>query len=313
MKNRKIVLNSEPNNYSQQAIEIWISNGYDYKTIDNLLDIDKGRVEVLIVRLAKYVDDKFLNVYPNLKCVISATTGLDHINIDYLNSRNIKLYSLREHSDFLKTIPSTAEHTWALIMSLVRKIPQANEHVKEGGWDRDFFRGIQLKGKKIGILGLGRIGRKVAEYANAFEMEVIYYDPRVIDPQFKSVDSIEKLLSESDIATIHIHLSQETQKIINWALLEKVKPGMLLINTSRGYLLDELSIIKALENGLLGGIAVDVLVGENDSLVNNPILIAQRSGLNVIVTPHIGGATFDAMWACELYLVYYFLRTNLKI
>ena len=177
-----IVLNAEPLGYSVKAIESWKQKGYTYKESGwkEILNEDSfANVHILIVRLAQKIDKVILEKFPDLKMLVSATTGLDHIDQDELIKRNIKLVSLRGQDEFLKTIPSTAEHTWALLLALIRNIPAANEDVRSGNWERDRFRGYQLKEKMLGIIGLGRTGKRVAGYAQAFDMQVQYFDPFV--------------------------------------------------------------------------------------------------------------------------------------
>lgn len=309
MADIRIVLNAEPLHYSPVAMQHWESAGYMYKTLETLSPSEYSYVEVIIVRIARFVGTDFLKPYTNIKGIISATTGWDHLDIAHFQERNIRLCSLREHKEFLKTIPSTAEHTWALLMALVRKVPQANQHVKNGQWNRDMFRGMQLKGKKLGILGMGRTGRKVATYGQAFQMKIIYMDPYVTDAEFQKVDNLHLLMQESDILTIHVHLNNETKGIINAEALDAANPGLFMINTSRGGVWHEDAVAETLRSGRLGGIATDVLESELENTQGNPIVQALHDGLNVVITPHIGGATWEAMWDCEVFLANYYCTT----
>jgi D-3-phosphoglycerate dehydrogenase len=255
------------------------------------------------VRLAKKIDNSILNKFPNLTHLISATTGLDHIDMEAVKGKGIKLVSLRGQDDFLQTIPSTAEFTWALLLALIRNVPAANEHVKQGFWDRDQFRGYQLKGKTIGIIGLGRTGRKVATYASAFEMQVQYFDPFVSELSYQKCDSLETLLQTSDIISLHVHLNDETFQLIGSHNISQLKKGCLLINTSRGNVLDENAVVLAITNNMIGGVATDVLCTELENIKSSPLWLAQQKNKNIIITPHIGGASKDAMWACEEFIV----------
>ena len=301
-----IVLNAEPIGYSEKAIESWKQRGYAYQA-SNWEEIEKAvsfeAVSILIVRLAKKIDRSILNKFPNLTHLITATTGLDHIEMEPVRDRGIKLVSLRGHDDFLQTIPSTAEHTWALLLALIRNIPAANEDVKEGRWNRDKFRGYQLKGKRLGIIGLGRTGKKVASYAKAFDMEIQYFDPYVQETGFQKTEQLEKLLSTSDIISIHVHLNEETTQLIGKHNISHIKKDCLLINTSRGNVLDENAVAMALISKNIKGIATDVLSTELDDIRSSPLWELQQKNENIIITPHIGGATCDAMWACEEFVV----------
>lgn len=304
-----IVLNAEPSGYSQKAIASWKQKGFEYREA-YWADIENKSYEgvsILIVRLGKKIDRITLEKFPDLTHLISATTGLDHIDQEVLKTRNIKLISLRGHNDFLQTIPSTAEHTWALLLALIRNIPAANEDVKAGNWQRDNHRGYQLKGKVLGIIGLGRTGKKVAAYANAFEMVVQYFDPFVDDTDFVKVQSLQQLLSSSDIISIHVHLDDQTEKLIGPTNTNSIKRGSLLLNTSRGKVVDETEVVKLLINGILSGVATDVLSTELEDIKDSPLWQAQKK-YNIIITPHIAGATYDAMWACEEFLADQFKR-----
>ncbi len=303
----RIVYNIEPEGYSLKAKKIWQKNGFHYIE-GSWSDLESNSrlfadVEVLIVRLKKKISKSVISRFPNLKVLVSATTGHDHIDVEMLKSKGIKLSSLRGHDGFLKTIPSTAEHTWSLLMALIRKIPASVGHVMEGGWERDLFRGIQLKNKTLGIVGYGRTGKMVAKYAKAFEMNVLYYDPFVnSESQFK-VNDISVLFRYSDILSFHLHLNDSTVNFLNRTNIHLVKKGAFIINTSRGAILDEEVVVEALERGQIGGIATDVLCNELDNISKSALWKAFKKNIyNILITPHIGGATWDAMWACEEFL-----------
>jgi D-3-phosphoglycerate dehydrogenase / 2-oxoglutarate reductase len=296
-----IVYNAEPCSYSETAISQWKNSGHVYEA-GSWKEIRTKTmfpdVAILIVRLGAVVDRAVLLKFPNLKQLISATTGHDHIDLEALQELNVVLISLRNHDDFLKKITSTAEHTIALLLALVRNIPSANAHVKKGLWDRDAFRGTQLSGKSIGIIGLGRVGLMVANYASCFGMKVYYFDPNVLIDQFNKENSLQSLVEKVDVISVHVHLNESTEHFISNELLMHCKPGSFLINTSRGKLIHENDVIKALSVGRLAGIAVDVLSTELKS-IKQSILWQYRNKYSILITPHIGGATYDAMWMCE--------------
>jgi len=302
---RMIVYNSETAGYSKQAIKNWqnahlVYEAGSWEAIDNAVILEN--VSVLIVRLMRYVSEEILLKFPNLKMLVSATTGHDHIDLQAISKRNIKLVSLRGEDDFLQTIPSTAEHTWALLLALLRNIPQADRHVEAGNWERDLFRGHQLKHKTIGIIGLGRTGLKVAKYAEAFEMQVCYYDPYVENNDYKKIDQLHALFACSDIISIHVHLNEQTQNMVNSACFAHLNKAIYLINTSRGKVWDEAAIVENLKQNKIKGIATDVLATELNNIEESPLWEAKKDGFNVIITPHLGGATFEAMWQCEEYI-----------
>ena len=259
------ILNVEPDGYSRTAINIWEQYGLSYtETTWDRVELQESfdDVDILIVRLGKKVDEKILKKFPRLSKIISATTGWDHLDLDALHPRGIELVSLRGHTDFLNSVPSTAEHTWALICTLMRGIPAACADVKQGNWNRDKFRGYQLKNKKIGIIGLGRVGINVAKYAQAFDMQVGYFDPLVSNNRYQRYKAIGDLLARSDIISLHVHLSEETHHLLNKKNLPKVKQGCFIVNTSRGKIWDEDALVQVFNTGRIKGIAADVLADE---------------------------------------------------
>ena len=300
------VFNAEPFAYSEPARKSWVDAGYDYLA-GSWEEVEApsftSDAEILIVRLARKVDEEILNKFPRLSKIFSATTGHDHIDEAAIAERKIELVSLRGHEEFLRTIPSTAEHTWALMMSLIRYIPSANEHVRSGAWDRDQFRSYQLQGKILGIIGYGRTGQKIATYARAFNMSVIYYDPNVsLDPDCKRA-SMKDVFQQADILSFHVHLNEETTHLLNQENIGFIKPGTYLLNTSRGKIWEESAVAQALEKKAIKGVAVDVLAEEMESEKLSPLRQALVDGQNIIITPHIAGATWDAISTCEEFLV----------
>ena len=260
----------------------------------------------LIIRLGHKIDKELLDQAYNLQYILTPTTGLNHIDIYEAEKRNIQIISLKGETDFLETIPSTAEHSLALMLSLIRKIPAANKHVLKGEWERDKFKSHNMKSFKLGILGYGRVGKQMAKYAEVFNMPWIFYD---IDPKLKShqksEEDLSSFLKKIDILTIHIPLNQETSNFINASNLKFLKKGSYIINTSRGEVIEEEAVTALLENGYLAGIATDVLVSEIDEVKrkNNPLLKLARELDNIIITPHIAGATYESMWLTEEFII----------
>ena len=301
----KKVLNAEPLNYSRKAIKNWKFKGYNYTELSwdliDLIDEDKT-VNILIVRLSRVIDDSILKKFPNIESIISATTGLDHLQISKKFKDRVKVITLRDHKEFLNTIPSTAEHTFALMLSLIRNIPKSNEDVKLKNWNRDNFIGYQLKDKKIGIIGMGRTGQKLTKYCKAFGMEVGYYDPYVDINFAKKYSNIEKMYAESDILSFHLHLNDETENYFSFDDLNHIKKGVFIINTSRGKIINEKAVVSGLKEKIIRGVAVDVINSELHDISASALWNAHNQGLNIIITPHLAGATFDAMWSCEEFI-----------
>lgn len=242
------------------------------------------------------LDADLLNHAERLRAVATPSTGTDHLDLDALERRNIAVLSLKDDTNFLSSITATAELTWGLLLGLVRRIPWAFAAARQGEWARDRYRGSQLSGKTLGILGYGRLGRILAEYGNGFRMRVLANDVRDIQsvPGIEMVD-LDTLLQESDVLSIHIHLTDETKGFVSRKRLACMKQGAILLNSSRGAIVDEAALLDALENGHLAGAAVDVLDGEwRTDLAEHPLIEYARTHENLLITPHIGGVALEA-------------------
>jgi D-3-phosphoglycerate dehydrogenase len=297
----RIVYNIEAKDYSPRAVFLWEQAGYVYKkgNWDRFAELQNlAEVEILIVRLGSMVSRDVLSTFTNLKFLISATTGHNHLDKEALEERGVKLISLRGQEDFLRTIPSTAEFTWGLIINLLRNIPAALTHVENGSWDRELFKGYQLYGMNIGLIGLGRIGCIVAKYANAFGMNVFYVDPAVNNLKYNRLKSLNDLASKVDILSIHVHSDPLNYNLINSDIISRMKKGSYLVNTSRGEVWDEQAVVDAIHTGKLSGVGADVVKNETKDMKESPLWSARRHE-NILLTPHIGGASYNAMWQCE--------------
>lgn len=258
---------------------------------------------VLFIRLRFKIDKEVIDNAPNLKYILTATTGLDHVDVAYFKQKGGKVVSLKGEFDFLSSIPSTAEHTWGLLLALMRKTPIAFEDVKAGFWRRDLFKGNNLRGKKLGILGLGRVGSQVAKYADAFEMEIGFYDiEEKRNTTYKCFNYPKDLFSWADILCIHIPLNNENIHFINKGLIDCLKQDAILINTSRGAVIDETYLCQQIESNTIGGYATDVIENEidlKDNLSEIALINLAKKGYNVLITPHIAGATYESMAMTE--------------
>jgi D-3-phosphoglycerate dehydrogenase len=264
----------------------------DQKLFENVI----GEYDAYFASLYVQVGKEVLEGAPRLKMIATPTTGLDHIDMDAAARSGVKVLSLKEEIPFLESITCTAEMTWALLLAVIRRLPWSFDAVKNGHWARDEFRGHQLSGKTLGILGYGRLGRMVAEYGKAFRMRVLVcdHDPVTLTPEIMPVD-FSTLLRESDILSIHIHLTPENYQLFNHDVLAQMKPDALLLNTSRGAIIDETALCAALESGRIGGAGLDVIDGEwNSDLKNHPLINYARHHQNLVITPHTGGITFEA-------------------
>ena len=219
--------------------------------------------------------------------ILTASTGLNHIDIDYCDKKGIKVMSHKEDMELLNELPSTSELAFGLMSSMLRNIPSSFDDVKKGNWDYDSHMGHQLKGKTIGIIGYGRLGKMMTDYCYAFGMNTLPYDPYKFDADF------ELLLKISDVISLHVHANDETRHMINKKVLGKMKNNSYIVNTSRGEIVNEHDIVDALRSGKLKGYATDVIEDEYGNRENSPILKGIKEGLNILVTPHVGGMTWE--------------------
>ena len=266
--------------------------------------------DILIIGVETRVDREVLDRAERLKIIGSHTTGVDHIDLDSAQQKNVKVVTLREAPrEFLDNVTATAEHTMAIILSLIRKIPWAFDSVRKRKWQRSKFFGNQLSGKILGIIGYGRLGAKVAKYALAFDMKVIAFDP-YIDPEKMRNDKVlpvefDYLLQNSDIISLHVKLTTETENMISFDEFKKMVRKPLIVNTSRGRIINEDALLHALENGFISGAAIDVLSAETvkaNPLINNKLQRYACRNNNLLITPHLGGATYESMRITGLYI-----------
>ncbi len=308
MNERPRILVSESKDFSVAAADMLRRAG-------DLMLADVGRADllravrdcdVLWVRLRHLIDAEVMQAGPRLKVIATATTGLNHIDLDEARRRGIAVVSLRGEAEFLKDIRATAEHTVALALAVLRNIPAATQHAVDGGWDRDRFKGHELYRKTAGIVGYGRLGRIVARYFAAFGMRVLVTDPHVnpqdMDPGVEAV-SLDGLLHAADVVTLHVSYSEETRGFFGARQFAAMKPRSWFINTARGELVDEQALVDALEAGRLAGAAVDVLADENHLVPDsNPLIRYARQHRNLVITPHIGGCTEESMSRTEEFI-----------
>lgn len=241
----------------------------------------------LIVRSATKVDADMFEAAPNLKVVGRAGVGVDNVDLDTATRRGVVVVNAPQSN-----ILSAAEHTIALILALVRNVPQAHAALYDGRWERSKWEGVELHGKTLAILGLGRIGTLVAQRMSAFGMRLIAYDPFVSKSRAAQmgveVVTLEEALSQGDIITVHLPKTPETANLLDAKRLSLCKPDARVINVARGGLVDEQALADAVASGKLGGAAVDVFTKE--PATENPLFGVP----GIIVTPHLGASTTEA-------------------
>lgn len=242
----------------------------------------------LLVRSETRVTSDLITRAPRLKLIARAGTGVDTIDVHAATRRGVAVMN----APGANTV-SAGEHAMALLLGLARHIPWAAEAMRRGEWDRKRFEGTELRGKTIGVVGLGRIGGHVAQLARAFGMTVVAHDPFV--PSERSGElgvkllSLEQLLGTADVVTLHLALTDQTRHLINAQRLRLMKPGGLLINTARGELVDEAALARAIEERWIGGAAIDVFA-EEPLPAESPLRKLDR----VILTPHLAASTAEA-------------------
>lgn len=259
----------------------------------------RGSAAVLDASMKVRLTDAML-ADSQVEIVSCATTGSDHIERGELERRGAPVRTLKEDRELLMGLTPAAELSWALLMACARKIPAALNHVRGNGWDREQFPGIMIKGKQLGVIGLGRIGGWMSRYALAFGARVVGYDPFITDaPESIRLVTLEELVESSDFISIHVHLSPQTQGMVSRDLLSRVKPGAIFINTSRSGVCDEDALLDMLRSGRLAAAGLDVLAGE-PAVAANPLVAYARTHDNLIITPHCGGYSPDAVrLVCE--------------
>lgn len=245
--------------------------------------------DALITRSATSVTRELLDAAPRLRVIGRAGVGIDNIDVEAATERGIVVINVAGGNSV-----AVAEHVFGLLLAMARHIIPAHLSVCEGKWERSRFVGDELRGKVMGIIGLGRVGRQVAIRANAFAMRVIAYDPYIPAARFQSVgaervDSLEELLETADVVTIHTPLTDETRGMIDFAALARMKRGAYLINAARGSIVDEKALIAALDNNWLAGAAIDVFAQEPPG----DHTLYRYS--NVVLSPHLGGSTREAL------------------
>ncbi|MGH7699527.1 MAG: hydroxyacid dehydrogenase, partial [Gemmatimonadales bacterium] len=242
----------------------------------------------LIVRSETRVTADLMTRAPHLRVIARAGTGVDTIDVHAATRRGIAVMN----APGANTV-SAAEHAMGLLLALARHIPGAVEAMRDGGWDRKRFEGTELRGKTIGVVGLGRIGRHVAQLARAFGMTVVGHDPFVAAERAAELGvkllPLEQLLRTADVVTLHVALTDGTRHLINAQRLALMKSSAFLLNTARGELVDEAALTEAIRAGRIGGAAIDVFAVE--PLPGDSTL---RTLDRVILTPHLAASTAEA-------------------
>ncbi len=246
-----------------------------------------GDYDALIIRSRTKVDKEVFDRAARLKLVARPGTGLDNVDVGYAKEKGVQVMNSPE-----SLVEAVAEHVTLLMLALSRKLVVADQSMKQGKWEKSSLMGTELRGKVLGIVGLGRIGRRIGEIARTLGMSILMYDvitipPDVIEKLQCKVVGLDELFAKADFVTLHVPMTKETKHLVDQNRLAKMKKTAFLVNTSRGGVVDETALVSALKGGLIAGAALDVFETEPPS---GDILSAP----NVVLTPHIGGQTEEA-------------------
>ena len=261
-----------------------------------------SKYTILVPHLYLDLSSKLIGQANNLKYLFTPSTGTNHIDLQAVKENDINFYCLSDNADFISEISSTAELAWLLILSANRKIIPLNRRViSENSWKNNDIRGNQLKNKTIGIIGFGRLGKMVYEYAKSFDMNILIYDideNSVLGFENHVID-FDGLIKSSDVITLHPKLNDTSFEMINRHSINLMKDGVIIINTARGDVINSEDLLSSLESGKVGFAALDVLKNEFHSgkLPNDPLIeyaLDQNNSDKILITPHAGGATLDA-------------------
>ncbi len=243
--------------------------------------------DALVVRSETKITKEIIDATARLQVIGRAGVGVDNIDVGAATEKGVVVVNAPTGN-----ITSAAEHAIALMFALSRHIPEANASLRAGRWERSRFLGLEVRGKTLGIVGLGQVGSEVARRARGLEMRVIAFDPFVPEERARVLGaelvSMEELLSQSDFVTIHTTLTEGTKKLLGEEELKKMKPTARIINTARGGIVDEAALGKALQEGWIAGAALDVF--EKEPVTSHPLFESDR----IVVTPHLGASTAEA-------------------
>ena len=310
------ILHLEYENYPKEAMDVLKkigkvdcikckSNLELYKILEHI------KYDIIIISIGLEFDLKCFHLQKELKFLVSPTTGLNHIDLISADKYNVNVISLKGDFDFLSSIKSTAEHTWALLMSLVKKLNLSSSLTTAGIWDRDrVLPNDELDNKKLGIIGFGRLAKIVSVYAEAFNMEILAYDideNKFDKNHLKYKKSLDEVLSKSDYLFLMISYSKSNINFMNSKKFFKMKNNSYFINTSRGEMVNEKDLLENLNSGKLKGVGLDVL--KNDSNWSKKIngsydlINYSQNNSNLIITPHIGGYGIDSINNTRIYII----------
>jgi D-3-phosphoglycerate dehydrogenase / 2-oxoglutarate reductase len=288
-------------------IEVWYPDQLDDKHAEPAWVTNPGQHFV--------VDDGILDRFPRLRVVATPSTGTNHLDVDACRKRGVRIFSLLDDRTALDAISASAEFTFLMILNGLRRLDLGIAEVRAGRWRtrEDVLRGRELQGKAVGLIGYGRIGRKVAAYCRPFGCSVAYYDPHVVgngNSGAARVDGLSDLWSRSDVIVVCCALTDETERMIRGRTIESARRGAVIVNTSRGEVFDEDELCEVLRRRDDLVFCADVVAGEVENRhEHGPLVELFRSG-RVLLTPHIAGATTESQEKAATIVLNFLERTE---
>jgi phosphoglycerate dehydrogenase-like enzyme len=271
--------------------------------------LDKSGAQYLFTNPNKqnFILDKEVLEDSYLKVINTCSTGLNHIDLDYCKENGIVVWSLKEDYELINDLPSTSELAFGLMMSLLRNIPKSFHSVRDGNWDYEPYVGHQIKGKTIGVIGYGRLGKIMCRLFDGWGVKLLVTDPyERINERIITARGVplSELLERSDVVFLHTHVTDETRGMVDDEFLSQMKQGSYLVNTARGELVNEDSIIESIEQGHLKGYGTDVIKDEFGDIQNSKLVeFSINPNNNIVITPHIGGMTIEGQTKAYLWAV----------
>lgn len=296
--------------FSDAARSVLAASGdvLEFESLERLMQ-RLPEADAIVVGFEVSLQKPVLDQADRLRVIATRTSRLTHIDVAEAQRRGIAVLSNEPEAPALVATSSTAELAMAMTLALARRLPWAFDSVRAGRWERVRYGGEELKGKTMGVIGFGRLGRKMVGYATAFGMHVVVSDPGVPQATIAASDcetaTLGELLTRADVVSLHASPSADGLPILRSEHFELMKPSALLVNTARGELVDEHALLTALRERRLAGAAIDTLAGEEAGgahLAGNPLLAYAKESDNLLILPHLGGATREATERTQLYI-----------
>jgi len=295
----------EPSDFSPRAIELLSELGdvEQYSGSESPASFVSGK-DALFIRLAYQIDRSFLEYASSLRYLCTPTTGLNHVDMQACRDNGVRVLCLKGEQDFLASIRATPEHTFGLVLALLRNYATAFRIGSVESCDRDLYKGEEVYKNRVGIIGFGRVGKRLAQYFSVFgASSICFYDTDAniegVHDAYR-VDSVGAVIEQSDIVLLCASYSADSEMMIGRGQIDKMK-GRYFVNTARGELVDEEYLLEKVQSGHFKGVALDVITNETDKRRFFPFLEVSPSH-NFLITPHISGATYTSMHRTEEFI-----------